>query len=83
MDRLDLEKNCLDLAYQRNLQLLNAVLISGIGAFFAYFGALILNPERLLPYTLAMILVGIITYVFYRKIDERLKVISYKLRLLY
>jgi hypothetical protein len=59
---------------------LNIVLVSGLGAVFAYIGTLILNPQKALYYTLAMILVGTITYVFYRKIDERLREISKKIR---
>ncbi|OGJ22081.1 hypothetical protein A3K73_06555 [Candidatus Pacearchaeota archaeon RBG_13_36_9] len=72
----EIEKNRLDLAYRRNLQLLNIFLISGLGAVFAYIGALILNLEKVLPYTIIMILVGTVTYIFYKRIDRNLKEIS-------
>ncbi len=80
MDKIALEKNILDLSYRRNLQLLNIVLISALGAIFAYVGAVILNPEKLLPYTLVLILVGLITYAIYRKLNENFKEISKKIK---
>ncbi len=79
MNKINLEKNRLDLVYRRNLQLLNIVLISGFGAVFAYVGALILNIEKVLSYTLVMILIIVITYVFYKRIDGNLKEISEKI----
>ncbi len=80
MDKTELEKNRLDLAYKRNLQLSNIILISGLGAVFAYVGSLILNPEKILSYTFVMILVSVVTYVLYNKIDKRLKNISEKIK---
>jgi len=76
MDKLDIEKNRLDLAYKRNLQLINIILISGIGVIFAYVGALILNLNKVLIYTFIMVLVGAITYIFYSNVNENLKQIS-------
>ncbi|MBU3906912.1 MAG: hypothetical protein KKA64_01545 [Nanoarchaeota archaeon] len=80
MNKIDLEKNVLYLAYKRNLQLLNIVLISGLGALFAYTGALILNPEKIVTYTFVMILVGAITYIIYKNIDETLRKISNQIK---
>lgn len=80
MGKVELEKNVFDLAYKRNLQLLNIVLILGIGYIFTYIGALILNPEKILVYTFVLILLGAITVVFYKKINENLKKISNKIK---
>ena len=80
MRKVDLEKNTLDLAYRRNLNLLNIILISGLGAIFAYVGALILNPEKVVSYTFVLGLVATITYILYRKIDDKLKIISERIK---
>ena len=80
MEKSDLEKNVLDLSYKRNLQLLNIFLISGIGAIFASVGALILNPEKVFAYVFVIIIFGAITYILYAYIDERLKIISGRIK---
>ena len=80
MNNPNVEKNVLDLSYNRNLQLLNIILISGLGALFAFAGALILNPERILVYTFVIIIVSSITYILYQNIDEKLKEISREIR---
>ena len=80
MDKLEIEKNILDLSYKRNLQLLNIILVSGLGALFAYIGALILNPEKIISYTFVMIIVASLTYVFYRNVYENLRKVSEKLK---
>lgn len=38
MNKIKIEKNRLDLSYQRNLQLLNIVLLIGTGSFVSYLG---------------------------------------------
>jgi len=81
--KLDLEKNILNLSYRRNLQLLNIVLILGVGTVLAYAGSIILNPEKILSYTFATILVGAITYILYRNIDSNLNNISIKIKNLF
>ncbi|MFH1711470.1 MAG: hypothetical protein ABH840_04120 [Nanoarchaeota archaeon] len=79
MKKTELRKNVLDLEYRKNLQILNIVLISGIGAIFAFIGALILNPNKLVAYSIMMILVGSLTYLIYFVINENLKSISEKI----
>ncbi len=74
MNKIDLEKNRID------LQILNIILISGIGTFFAYLGALILNPEKALTYTAVIILIASFTYVFYRRVDNNLKELSEQIK---
>jgi len=74
--KLDLEKNRLDLAYRRNLQLMNIVLISILGAIFASAGWWILHPEKIRTYVFIIILLGILVYLFYRAIDSNLRGIS-------
>ncbi len=80
MNKFDLEKNILDLSYKRNLQLISILLITGLGALFAFAGRLILNPERTLIYTLVIIFLASITYIFYQNIDEKLKEIYQKIK---
>ncbi len=80
MNLLELDKNRLDLSYRRNLQLMNIILISGIGAIFAYAGALILNSEKAMAYTFAIAVIILATYLFYKKIDNCLRAISIKIK---
>lgn len=80
MDKKVIEKNRLDLAYKRNLQLSNTVLLIGIGTFVAYLAAFILNQDKLFEYTFLLVIVGIITYFLYNKIDDKLKEISNKIK---
>ena len=80
MDRIELKKNVLDLSYKRNLQILNIVLISGIGAIFAYIGALILTPVKIFSYTFVMLLIGLIMIILYNNLNSNLKDISNRIR---
>ena len=41
MKKIHLQKNCLDLEYQRNLQIMNAILSLGVGSVVAFLGGLI------------------------------------------
>ena len=50
MNGKEIEKNRLDLAYQRQLQLINFVLIGGVGGIISLIIGLILNPEKLISY---------------------------------
>lgn len=77
---INLQKNRLDLAYQRNLQLLNAVLLVGGGTIVTYFASYIFNPSKFYQYTLLFAVFGIITYLTYQKINEKLKGISNKIK---
>lgn len=79
MNKTELEKNVLDLSYKRNLQLLTIILITGLGALFAYIGSLILNPERIWIYTFIIIILTSFLYIFYQNIDEKLKKVSQKI----
>ena len=76
MPRSDLEKNRLDLAYQRQLQFLNAILIIGTGSVIAYFGGLILNLNRFYEYSVILIIIILSTGLAYKKVDKNLKEIS-------
>ena len=80
MDAIGLKKNVLDLSYKRNLQILNIVLISGIGAIFAYIGALILTPVKIFSYTFVMLLIGLIMIILYNNLNSNLKDISNRIR---
>ncbi len=77
---VSLEKNRLDLAYRRNLQILNVVLVVGLGSVVAYLGGLIFNPEQWVNYSLILIVIGSLTYSAYVKIDKNLRGISSKIR---
>jgi len=70
----------LDLAYKRNLQLLNVILIIGAGTFVAYLAGFVLNQDKIFQYTTLLIVVGAITYFLYNRFDDRLKEISIKIK---
>ncbi|MEK6848696.1 MAG: hypothetical protein AABX65_03630 [Nanoarchaeota archaeon] len=74
--KIELEKNILDLDYKRNLQLLNIVLITGLGIIFTYIGALIVSLEKYISYSLLLVVVISVTIYLYKRIDENLKEIS-------
>ena len=76
MKRTELEKNRLDLAYQRNLQLLNAILLIGSGSFITYLVALILDTAKSFQYTIILVIVSSISVLLYRRINNNLKNIS-------
>jgi len=76
MKEIDIKKNRLDLSYQRNLQLLNIVLLIGAGSFVTYLVALILDFSKLYRYTLVLIVIAFITFILYRNIDNNFKRIS-------
>ena len=76
MKKKEIEKNRLDLAYQRKLQLVNIVLFVGLGAIITYFASLISNPDKTYQYTIILVVLGILIYKFYSKFDKDLKNIS-------
>ena len=80
MDKISLEKNRLDLAYKRNLQILNALLLIGFGSLVAYFAGIFLNPSKRFQYTILFILIGVITYTSYLNINSALRKISNKIK---
>jgi len=76
MDKKEIEKNRLDLAYQRKLQLVNVVLFVGLGAIITYFAALISDLGKIYQYTILLIVLTVFIYIFYSKFDADLKNIS-------
>ncbi len=80
MNRLDLEKNRLDLSYKRNLQILNSILVVGVGSVVIYFAGAILNPEKTFEYSIILSIISVLTIYFYRKINQNLINISIKIK---
>jgi hypothetical protein len=80
MAKYFIEKNVLDLSYKRNLQLLNAILIIGAGSFITFLAGVFLNPEKISSYSILLVILGVITFIFYKRIDNNLKEISNKIR---
>ena len=75
-----LQKNRLDLAYNRQLQYLNFILLLGFGSIISLFIGLILSPERWFNYALAFVIIGIITLIIHNNIDQNLRKISAEIR---
>ena len=75
----EIKKNRLDLAYKRQLHLLNFILFIGAGSIISLLIGLILNIEKWFNYSIAFVIMGIITLIIYSKIDSNLKEISLKI----
>ncbi len=75
----EIKKNRLDLAYQRQLHLLNFILIIGAGSIISLIIGLILNIEKWFNYSIAFVIISIITFTVYSKVDSNLKGISHKI----
>ncbi len=80
MDKKELKKNSLDLSYKRHLQILSAILLIGAGSFITYLAALILNPEKIIQYTIILAVIAAVTYLMYIKTDQTLREISQKIK---
>ncbi len=80
MKKIDLEKNCLDLEYQKNLQLLNAILITSSGGLIAYLASLILNISQWREYSIIIAGILLISILAYAKTISNLNLLSSKIR---
>ena len=80
ISKIEIEKNVLDLSYQRNLQLLNTILLIGTGSFISYLAALIIDFSKLMQYTVLLVVIASITLIFYKRVDGKLKKISEEIR---
>ena len=76
MSKVELEKNRLDLSYQRNLQIMNTVLLIGAGSFITYLVALVSDFSKAFQYTTILVIISTLTLITYRKLDAKLKNIS-------
>ena len=75
-----IEKNRLDLAYQRQLCFLSFVLTIGIGSVISLTIGVIFNPDNWFKYAILFVVISGLVYTFYYKIDEKLKEISLKIK---
>ena len=80
MKNVYLEKNCLDLAYQKNLQYLNALLSLGVGSLIAFIGGLILNFEKWFLYSGVIFLISTIIILIFKRTNTNLMIILNKIR---
>lgn len=76
MENSEVKKNTLDLAYKRNLQLVNVLLITGAGALISIILGIILNPAKMFNYLVFLIIIFIITFIGYTKLNIILRNIS-------
>ena len=72
----EFEKNRLDLAYKRQLHYLNAVLLLATVGILSFISTFIWKRELLFQGFFLSILILIIVYFWYKKIDNALKSIS-------
>ena len=68
-----LKKNKLDLEYHKYSQLLNGVFIFATTGFIAFLGSFIWLKERLFIGLIISVFILILSYIFYKKIDDKLK----------
>lgn len=80
MSKINLEKNCLDLEYQKNLQFLNAILIIGTGSIVAYFSSLVLDISKWSSYSIIILSILTIGYLTYSKTNKNLEKITSEIK---
>ena len=80
MDKKEIEKNRLDLAYRRQLHFLNFILLIGVGSIISLVISLVVNFENWFRYAIAFVVVAVITFIIYNRIDENLQKISNKIQ---
>lgn len=80
MRKTNLEKNCLDLEYQKNLQFLNAILIISAGSIVAYFSSLVLDISKWPSYSIIILSIFSIGYITYSKTNKNLEKISLQIK---
>ena len=81
MDK-ELEKNRLDLAYQRQLHYLNGVIALGTIGILTFLSTFIWNKEKLSIGFLILIILILISYFWHNNIDRNIKEISNKIKYL-
>ena len=80
MNKKELEKNVLDLAYRKQLNYLNAVLAVGTIGILSFIGTFIWNKESLKLGFILTTAVILLCYAAYKKLDKNMKEISNKIR---
>ncbi len=80
MNKIHLQKNCLDLEYQKNLQILNATLSLGIWSVITFLGGLILNFEKWFIYSAILAIICSTVYYIYRKTNVNLNNLSNQIK---
>ena len=70
------EKNRLDLAYKKQLTYLNSVVLLATTGALSFVGTFIWNKDYLIYGFLLMIVIWVISYFFFKKIDRNIKNIS-------
>ncbi len=79
MERQHIEKNRLDLAYHRQLQILNGVIILGTTGLISFIGTFVWKPELILQGMLLTAFIAFISLMVYFNVDNRLRSISEEL----
>ena len=75
------EKNRLDLAYQRQLQYLNAILILGTLGILSFLGSIFIWDQKYLSFCFILLIICIIiAYFGHNKINKNLKGISNQIK---
>lgn len=80
MSKDKIEKNRLDLAYRKQLQILNITLLLGTISLISLISSFIWFPERWVIGSALTIVIGILAINWYKKIDKTLKNISNKIK---
>jgi len=80
MQKIEIEKNRLDLAYHHQLQILNAVLILGTTGILSFIATYIWKPELIVRGIELTGVVLVFCTLSYRRIESRLQKISEELQ---
>ena len=80
MDKKQLEKNALDLAYHKQLNYLNAVLVVGTLGILSFIGTFIWNRTYFKQGLILTIVIILICFMIHKKVDRNTKEISKRIR---
>lgn len=76
----EFEKNRLDLAYQRQLYHLNAVLLLSTVGLLSFIGTFIWKSESFNYGFIFSIIISLVCYYWYKKIDKTIRNISNEIK---
>ena len=80
MSKEKLQKNVLDLAYHRQLSHLNAVLLLVTIGILSFIGTFIWKREFLTQGFILTVVILLVSYIFYKRIDKKIKEISNQIK---
>ncbi|HLC55305.1 MAG TPA: hypothetical protein VJJ75_02095 [Candidatus Nanoarchaeia archaeon] len=80
MKKTEIEKNCLDLEYKKQLQIMNAVIILATTGIISFIGTFIWNKDLLLLGAAISFAILVVCRIIYANINRKLQEIAESIR---